>query len=148
MTDVRTKPPNELRRRMVIIALVILIGGSALAYRHFTDPERIRVIVEAQLQRYAPGLVSVGSAEFSLFQGTVIHDVVVRASEGADFPPVLECPRIEVMHGPFGALVGRPKASAEEVEALAGPFGNSTQQEQLSSLAQTTRPERSEDLLP
>jgi len=44
--------------------------------------------------------------------------------------------------------VGRPRADAEEIEALAGPFGNSTQQEQLSSLAQTTRPERSEDLLP
>ena len=46
------------------------------------------------------------------------------------------------------SLVGRPRADAEEVEALAGPFGNSTQQEQLTSLAQTTRPERSEDLLP
>ncbi len=46
------------------------------------------------------------------------------------------------------SLAGRPRAGAEEVEALAGPFGNSTQQEQLSSLAQTTRPERSEDLLP
>jgi NADH-quinone oxidoreductase subunit B len=46
------------------------------------------------------------------------------------------------------ALVGRPKANDEEVEALAGPFGNSTQQEELSSFAQTTRPERSEDLLP
>ena len=43
------------------------------------------------------------------------------------------------------SLVGRPHAGTEEVEALAGPFGNSTQQERLSSLAQTTRPERSED---
>ncbi len=92
---------------MAIVALVSLIVGGTLAYRHFTDPERVRAIVEAQLQRYAPGLVSVGSAEFSLFQGTVIHDVVVRASEGADFPPVLECPRIEVTHGRFGAIVGR-----------------------------------------
>ena len=46
------------------------------------------------------------------------------------------------------SLVGRPRAGADEVEALAGPFGNSTQQEELSSPAQTTRPERSEDLLP
>jgi NADH-quinone oxidoreductase subunit B len=46
------------------------------------------------------------------------------------------------------SLAGRPRAGAEEIEALAGPFGNSTQQERLSSLAQTTRPERSEDLLP
>ena len=46
------------------------------------------------------------------------------------------------------SLVGRPRAGDEEVEALAGPFGNSTQQDQLSSAAQTTRPERSEDLLP
>ena len=45
------------------------------------------------------------------------------------------------------SLVGRPHADAEEVEALAGQFGNSTQQDQLSSLAQTKRPERSEDLL-
>ncbi len=46
------------------------------------------------------------------------------------------------------SLGGRPRAGTEEIEALAGPFGNSTQQERLSSLAQTTRPERSEDLLP
>ena len=42
----------------------------------------------------------------------------------------------------------KPTMTAEEIEALAGAFGNSTQQERLSSLAQTTRPERSEDLLP
>ena len=46
------------------------------------------------------------------------------------------------------SVVGRPQVGADEVEALAGPFGNSTQQEELSSLAQTTRPVRSEDLLP
>ena len=45
------------------------------------------------------------------------------------------------------SLVGRPHAGDEEVEALSGPFGNSTQQDHLSSPAQTTRPERSEDLL-
>ena len=45
------------------------------------------------------------------------------------------------------SLVGRPRADDEEVEALAGQFGNSTQQDQLSSLAQTERPQRSEDLL-
>jgi NADH-quinone oxidoreductase subunit B len=44
--------------------------------------------------------------------------------------------------------VGRPRADAEAIEAVAGPFGNSTQQEEFSSAAQTTRPERSEDLLP
>jgi NADH-quinone oxidoreductase subunit B len=45
------------------------------------------------------------------------------------------------------ALVARPRAGADEIGALAGPFGNSTQQEQLSSFAQTARPKRSEDLL-
>ena len=44
--------------------------------------------------------------------------------------------------------VGLPEVSAEEVAALSGPFGNSTQQERLAGLAQTKRPDRSEDLLP
>jgi len=43
---------------------------------------------------------------------------------------------------------GRPVANADEVEALSGAFGNSTQQDRLTSLAQTERPIRSEDLLP
>ena len=44
--------------------------------------------------------------------------------------------------------VGLPEVSDEDVAALAGPFGNSTQQERLAGLAQTKRPDRSEDLLP
>ncbi len=44
-------------------------------------------------------------------------------------------------------LVGAPRASAEEVAALSGPFGNSMQQEEAggilpSELPTTTRPER------
>lgn len=44
-------------------------------------------------------------------------------------------------------LVGAPRASAEEVAALSGPFGNSTQQEEAggilpSELPTMTRPER------
>jgi NADH-quinone oxidoreductase subunit B len=45
-------------------------------------------------------------------------------------------------------MVGRPAANSDEVEALSGPFGNSTQQDRLGALAQTQRPSRSEDLLP
>ena len=44
--------------------------------------------------------------------------------------------------------VGRPAVGADDVEALAGAFGNSTQQDRLSARAQTERPTRSEDLLP
>ena len=53
---------------------------------------------------------------------------------------------------------GEPKADAtetsearfftlEEIKALTGAFGNSTQQEKLSSLAQTSRPGRFRDIL-
>ena len=45
------------------------------------------------------------------------------------------------------SLVGIPRAGADEIAALSGPFGNSTQQDELSSLAQTSRPKRSKDLL-
>ena len=45
-------------------------------------------------------------------------------------------------------LAGRPIADADEVAALSGAFGNSTQQDRLTALAQTERPIRSEDLLP
>ncbi|MBH16473.1 MAG: NADH-quinone oxidoreductase subunit B [Gemmatimonadetes bacterium] len=42
---------------------------------------------------------------------------------------------------------GKPKADAEEVRALTGAFGNSTQQDKLSTLAQTARPGRFKDEL-
>jgi NADH-quinone oxidoreductase subunit B len=46
---------------------------------------------------------------------------------------------------PEGA--GKPEANSLEVRALTGVFGNSTQQEKVSSLAQTARPGRFKDLL-
>jgi|TARA_B110000116_G_C16800073_1_gene569672 NADH-quinone oxidoreductase subunit B len=46
---------------------------------------------------------------------------------------------------PEGA--GRPEADSLEVKALTGAFGNSTQQEKFSSLAQTARPGRFKDVL-
>ena len=46
---------------------------------------------------------------------------------------------------PAGA--GKPEADLEEIKALTGAFGNSTQQEKLSSLAQTSRPGRFKDIL-
>tara|TARA_Y100000590_G_scaffold43669_1_gene46476 strand:+ start:1392 stop:2108 length:717 start_codon:yes stop_codon:yes gene_type:complete len=43
---------------------------------------------------------------------------------------------------------GLPEAGDEDISALSGPFGNSTQQEYLTGLAQTKRPDRPKDLLP
>ena len=46
---------------------------------------------------------------------------------------------------PEGA--GKPVADSSEVKALTGVFGNSTQQDKFSSLAQTARPGRFKDVL-
>jgi len=46
------------------------------------------------------------------------------------------------------ALVGRPKASAEDIAALSGPFGNSTRQNRVSGLVETDRMSRPDDRLP
>jgi len=43
---------------------------------------------------------------------------------------------------------GVAKASAEEVAALTGPFGNSTKQNRVSGLVQTDRTDRPDDRLP
>ena len=46
------------------------------------------------------------------------------------------------------ALTGRPRASAEEVVDLTGPFGNSTQQNRVSGLVETDAMDRPRDRLP
>jgi hypothetical protein len=45
-------------------------------------------------------------------------------------------------------LVAQPRANAVEVAGLTGPFGNSTQQDQLSSGEAVTEDAESEDLIP
>ena len=60
----------------VAIAFLIVCGvGGALTYRHFTNPERIRKIAEAVLQRYSTAKVSVGSASVTWQDGVRIFDV-------------------------------------------------------------------------
>lgn len=43
---------------------------------------------------------------------------------------------------------GRPRATADEVAALSGPFGNSTRQNRVSGLVQTGAGQRPEDRIP
>ena len=64
------------------------------------------------------------------------------AEEAKDIREIAENLRKE---DPAGA--GKPEADLEEIKALTGAFGNSTQQEKLSSLAQTSRPGRFKDIL-
>ncbi len=106
-------PPKPKRRRWVACGFaVVLLGAGVFTYHHLTDPERIRTLVEAQLQRYAGGLVTVGRAEFSLFHGTSLYDVVVRSPETGEvttLPPVFSCRQIKATYSPWGTIVGRPQ---------------------------------------
>ncbi len=54
----------------------------------------------------------------------------------------------EALRAEDPTLVGRPQASSEDVTALSGPFGNSTQQNRVSGLVATDRLDRPKDRLP
>ncbi len=115
MTAAGTHPKTKRRRKVALGLALVLLGGAGMAYRHFTDPERIRALVEAQLQRYVGGLVTVGRAELSLFSGATLYDVVIaspKPSSGAPLPPLFECRKIEATHNPWDAIVGRPRIEA------------------------------------
>ncbi|MGB2985706.1 MAG: AsmA-like C-terminal region-containing protein [Phycisphaerae bacterium] len=106
------------RRVLALVLLVIGVIAGALIYRHYTNPERIRAIAEAYLQRYTHGLVTVGSASFSWFGGVRLFDVTVEEVARAaarDGPrqvttdptsPVFSCREVRVTHDLASALIG------------------------------------------
>ena len=56
--------------------------------------------------------------------------------------------RYEALRAEDPLRAGVPAASAEDVAALSGPFGNSTKQNRVSGLVTTDRMQRPDDRLP
>lgn len=111
----------------VAMAFLIVLGlGCAMAYRHFTDPERIRNIAEAELQRYSTAKVTVGSASVTWRDGVRVFNVnfvapndglqdsslVVPGDENArsalSVEPVFSCREIRLVADRKSILMGRP----------------------------------------
>jgi len=114
MTEPASQRGHRRRRWLWITPIVVLVICMA-TYSYLTDAERVRRIVEDGLERYAPGLVDIGSAEFSLFDGTVLYDVVVHPNgypTGDSVPDLLTCPKIELVHDPLRAVLGDPDIDA------------------------------------
>ncbi|MCH7870583.1 MAG: hypothetical protein IID33_02680 [Planctomycetes bacterium] len=106
------------RRRIVLLILSAATAVTALqVYDHYTDPERIRALAEAYLQRYVRGRVTVGSAAFSWVNGVSLFDVSVAevpaptSSANADGEavrsvPVFFCGVVRITHDSLSLLRG------------------------------------------
>lgn len=115
MTTPDAQPRRRRRGRVLLVTVLVAAAVCVGTYKYLTSDERVRRIVEHELQRYAPGLVTIGSARFSLFGSTVLHDVVIHSvslDPAHPIPDLLTCPRIELMHDPFRAVLGAPKIDA------------------------------------
>ena len=125
-----SRPQVRRRARYLILPAIALalLTFAGLIYRNLTDAERIRALAESYLEQYIQGRVVVGSASFSLLGGIQLSDVVVTgasrrlkpAARGGESGSqddssgkensglsVMTCPRIEIAHNPWAALLGR-----------------------------------------
>jgi hypothetical protein len=98
-----------------LIALIVALLTAWSIYGHYTDPERIRAFAEDYLHRYLRGGVTIGSAEFSWFEGIRLFDVAVAepghsagasVSERNDVPvdSVFTCRELKLVHNRLAAL--------------------------------------------
>lgn len=115
-SDGRTR---RARWRLVFLtALTALTAAAVLwgAYRHYTDPERIRALAQRHLQRYTLGHVDVGSAQYSWRDGVRLFDVSVTSpprpgtEEGEAEPltsrPLFTCSEVRLLHDRAAILFG------------------------------------------
>jgi hypothetical protein len=116
------------------LALLVLIGG-AVAYRHWTNPERVRLAAQRYLARLVGAQVTVQSASFSLFDGIqltrvsiteplpaagfsprgatetagdarIAADASPSVTDQASAGPIFACSNIRLRHRPLRALLG------------------------------------------
>ncbi|MCH7814428.1 MAG: hypothetical protein IID40_10460, partial [Planctomycetes bacterium] len=59
---------GRIRRAAGLVALLVLVAA-VLAYRHYTDPQRVRRLAEDYLRELVGGSVVVSEARFSPFEG-------------------------------------------------------------------------------
>ncbi|UCE61249.1 MAG: hypothetical protein JSU63_05765 [Phycisphaerales bacterium] len=117
-TETKTRPVGQRKsRKLTVIVLAVMITGTAfgIAYRHYTNPEHIRVRAEEYLQSLTNGQVTVGSAGFSWFGGIRLFDVSVegispdrRATTVAgETSEVFSCRETLLTHDVMSALTGK-----------------------------------------
>ncbi|MCH7883740.1 MAG: hypothetical protein IIC01_00695 [Planctomycetes bacterium] len=125
-----SRPQARRRARYLVLPAIALalLTFAGLIYRNLTDAERIRALAESYLEQYVHGRVKVGSASFSILGGIQLSDVVVTGASRRLKPAardgesgsqddssgkensglsVITCPRIEIAHNPWAALLGR-----------------------------------------
>lgn len=116
MTEARplNRLPTALRRGLVPLLLAAAVVAAGLAYRRWTDPDRIRrVVLERFGQRSDLGL-RIGSAAFSLLDGITLHDVSIeggraRGDAAAErIPPAVRfaCPKVQIRLDRWSAIWG------------------------------------------
>lgn len=122
-SDHRQPRAGKTRRRRIagVVVTVAVVSSLAigLAYRHFTDPERIRRIAQHFLQEYTHGHVEIGSADISWFDGIRLFNVTVTNGQ-TDFArsssraatPVISCPQVTLIADRTSLLLGKPKIEA------------------------------------
>ena len=99
---------------------LVALAAAWLLYGAMTDPERIRRRCEQYLRRFVDGEVTVESATFSVFGGTLLNGVRVTEA-GAAVPmatpdrPFFYCENLLLKHDPAAMLLG--KLSVGEVVA-------------------------------
>lgn len=97
-----------------LLVLILLVVGGWLGLRMATNPERIRRLAEAHLNRYVSGRVNVGSASFDWSGKIHLYEVLIESPESSTTSPpaqgrdqcVLRCPDIELTHDLWAILSG------------------------------------------
>ncbi|UCC28920.1 MAG: hypothetical protein JSU86_12040 [Phycisphaerales bacterium] len=111
------QPRKGRRRTLVVVIIVAALIASGVVYRHYTNPERVRDLAKGYLQHYIRGPVTIGSADFSWWDGVRLFDVAVhevqRAASQRTPPagtaplnPVLSCREIRLSHDRSSVLSG------------------------------------------
>lgn len=114
--------PRRSHRRLVgalCIGLMVAIGVSTyVAYRHYTDPERICRMAEDFLEQLTQRKVSIASASFSLGEGIQLREVylsnqplgeVSQSSPPVREEEVLSCREISIVPDSWALLGGTLK---------------------------------------
>lgn len=105
------------KRRWAIWGGVFVLLGGITTYNILTSDERIRALIERQLNDLSGAPVQVGSAEFSLVGGLTVRDVKVFASEGTQEADSLVLQAGHLNIAPNYLRLLRLKLTLERIEA-------------------------------
>ena len=109
------RPRLTLRRRLIMVALFLILCALIGAYQYFTNATRVRQQAEQYLTQLTGGHVTVGKASLSIFQGLRLEDVHVSVDpNGTDDPTLFTAATFLIEYSPAALLQGastRPASS-------------------------------------